>query len=131
VLARTPVFATAINCIDGRTHLPLIGWMREALAVDYVDLVTEPGADRVLALEARQAANLIRPRVELSVERHAPVVVAIAAHHDCLGNPVSEAEHRQMLHAAVHEILGWRLGVKVMALWIDERWQVDVVMTRV
>jgi Putative carbonic anhydrase len=36
-------FGTAINCIDGRVQLPVIGWIRGVLALEYVDLVTELG----------------------------------------------------------------------------------------
>lgn len=35
-------FATAINCIDGRTQLPVIEWARKKYGVDYVDMITKP-----------------------------------------------------------------------------------------
>jgi Putative carbonic anhydrase len=76
-------FGTAINCIDGRTQLPLITWMRDAQSVQYVDLVTEPGADALLARDPAAALQLIRPRVLLSVEAHGSSVVAIAGHFQC------------------------------------------------
>ena len=40
-------FATAINCIDGRTHLPVIDYMRGQFGVDFVDMVTEPGPNKI------------------------------------------------------------------------------------
>lgn len=123
-------FGTAINCIDGRVQLPVIGWTREVLALEYVDLITETGPDRVLALGPAHAAQAVRRKVELSVGRHASTAVAIAAHHDCLANPETEDVHRQLLRQAVDVVLGWDLGVKVVALWVNERWQVDVVVTR-
>ena len=42
-------FGTAISCIDGSVHVPLINWMRDMLSVKYVDLVTYPGADGLIA----------------------------------------------------------------------------------
>ncbi len=42
-------FGTALNCIDGRTQIPIINWLKENFDVDYVDLITEPGMDKVLA----------------------------------------------------------------------------------
>ena len=57
-------FGTAINCIDGRVQIPVITWMREVLSLDYVDLITQPGADGLLANDAPIAEQLIRPRVE-------------------------------------------------------------------
>lgn len=43
------VFGTALNCIDGRTQIPIINWMKENFGLDYVDLITEPGMDKVLS----------------------------------------------------------------------------------
>ena len=42
-------FATAINCMDGRTQLPTINWAMKELNVDYVDSITEAGPDKILA----------------------------------------------------------------------------------
>jgi hypothetical protein len=42
-------FATAINCIDGRTQNPVIEWMRKHYSVSYADMITEPGVDAILA----------------------------------------------------------------------------------
>ena len=42
-------FGTAINCIDGRVQLPVINWMKATHHVDWVDVITEPGADEALA----------------------------------------------------------------------------------
>ena len=32
-------FATAINCIDGQTQIPVIDYVRKKYRVDYVDMV--------------------------------------------------------------------------------------------
>jgi hypothetical protein len=42
-------FATAINCIDGRTQIPLIEFIKRNYAIDYIDLITEPGPNKILA----------------------------------------------------------------------------------
>jgi hypothetical protein len=123
-------FGTAINCIDGRAQLPVIAWVREMVSLDYVDMITEPGADGLLALRPAAAEQLVRPKVTLSLERHASPIVVIAAHYDCLGNPVTEAEHREHLKRAIDLLQSWHLGVKIMALWVNETGQVDVVLTR-
>jgi hypothetical protein len=123
-------FGTAISCIDGRIQIPVITWIREFLSVDYVDLVTEPGSDALLAANPSAANERVFPRVRLSVVGHGSSVVAVAGHFDCLANPVDETEHRAQLHKAVDVVLGWQLGVKVLALWVDQYWQVQVVKTR-
>ena len=103
--------------------------MRET-SVQYVDLVTQPGPDALFAQDASAAQQLVLPRVQLSVEAHASSVVAIAGHFDCAANPVDEAAHRKQLLQAVTLLQSWRLGVKLMALWINANWQVEVVVTR-
>jgi hypothetical protein len=123
-------FGTAINCIDGRVQLPVSAWLRQMFSLDYVDMITEPGADGLLALRPAAAERLVRPKVVLSLERHASPVVVVAAHYDCLGNPVAEAEHREHLKHAVDLLQSWNLGVKIMAVWVDQTWCIQVVQTR-
>jgi hypothetical protein len=41
-------FVTAINCIDGRTQLPVINFAQKKYGIDYVDMVTEPGPIKIL-----------------------------------------------------------------------------------
>jgi protoporphyrinogen oxidase len=119
-------FATAINCIDGRTQTPVLDWMRLHLNVDYVDLITEPGPDKVLALETEAAAAIIK-KVKFSVSAHDPSAIAIAAHHDCLGNPVSREEHLDMVRQAVTKIQSLGMGVRVVGLWVNEWGWVDLI----
>jgi hypothetical protein len=123
-------FGTAINCIDGRVQVPVITWMCDVLSLDYVDMITEPGADGFLARQPAVAKQLIQPKVMLSLRRHASPVLAIAAHHDCLANPGDEGEHRLQLLESVRLLRTWNLGVKILALWVAEGWRVDVVQTR-
>jgi len=84
-------FATAINCTDGRTQLPVIAYLKEKCKVDYVDMVTEAGPVRILVDSADRAlVDSIKHRVEISVEKHYSRYIAVAGHFDCAGNPVSE-----------------------------------------
>ena len=41
--------ATCLNCMDGRVQLPVIAWIKANYPVDFVDVITEAGMDRVLA----------------------------------------------------------------------------------
>ena len=64
-------FATAINCMNGRTQLPVIAYLKEKCKVDCVDMVTEAGPVRILADSADRAlVDSIKHRVEISVEKH-------------------------------------------------------------
>ena len=118
-------FATAINCIDGRVQEPVAAWLKTELGVDYVDMVTEPGPDA--ALSDADIAAAIRRKVAISVAAHGSEVVAVVGHHDCAGNPVSPDEHRRQIERGVALVASWGLPVRVLGLWLGERWQVDVV----
>ncbi len=42
-------FCTTINCMDGRVQLPVIKYLQKHFNVDYVDSITEPGPNLILA----------------------------------------------------------------------------------
>ncbi len=42
-------FATAINCIDGRIQEPVIKYIQTTYGIDFVDLITEPGPNKILS----------------------------------------------------------------------------------
>jgi hypothetical protein len=48
-MSATGTFATAINCMDGRTQEPIINFMKQGFKVDYVDMINEPGPVKALA----------------------------------------------------------------------------------
>jgi len=48
-MSASGTFATAINCMDGRTQEPIINYMKQGYKVDYVDMINEPGPVKALA----------------------------------------------------------------------------------
>lgn len=121
-------FAAAINCMDGRTQLPVIDYLKRTLGVDHVDMITEAGPVRALS-ENRDGDVLdsIRRRVLVSTGKHRSRHLAVVAHHDCAGNPVSEAEQLRQLARALEVLAAWGLGVELMGLWVDGDWRVTEV----
>ncbi len=110
-------FATAINCMDGRVQLPVINWLRENLSVDYVDMITEPGPDKILA-----------EGTAISVNKHGSDTILVAAHDDCAGNPVARAQHEMHVRQSVIRIRSWNLPVKrIFGAWIGEDWKVEII----
>ena len=84
-------FATAINCMDGRTQLLVIAYLKGKYKVDCVDMVTEAGPVRILAdCEDRVLLDSIKRRVEISTGKHRSRYIAVVGHFDCAGNPVSK-----------------------------------------
>jgi len=121
-------FAAAINCLDGRTQLPVIEWMKREHKVDYVDTITEPGPVKLLARSLDEAAlGSIRRRLEISVTRHGSTRVAIVAHADCAGNPVDKETQLHQLRLAAATLLTWGLGLQLDLLWLGEDFKVQKV----
>lgn len=124
-------FCTAINCMDGRVQLPVIGFLRERLGARYVDVVTEPGPSRILALhdDVRLVGSILR-RVDISVERHGSGAIAVVAHHDCAGNPVGDEEQIDHLQEAVRLVSSRYPELEVIGLWVDDEWHVEEMRRR-
>lgn len=118
-------FATAINCIDGRTQLPVIEYLKNKYGVDYVDAITEPGPNRILAEQRDQGVLAsIRRRLEISVMKHGSKHVVIVGHHDCAGNPVDKETQLSQIAAAVETVKSWGFPCEVTGLWVDGQWNV-------
>ena len=119
-------FATAVNCMDGRTQIPVAEWMKKNFKVDYVDAVTEPGPIKIIS-EFKDIPNIanIKKRVEISVSRHRSKFVAVVGHFDCAGNPVDKNTQVIQIADAVKKIKTWGFDVQVVGLWVDEYWKVS------
>jgi len=118
-------FATAINCIDGRTQIPVSDWIKEKYAVNYVDMVTEPGCDKIVCGEDQNIVEKIKSKVLISVNAHKSSLVAVAGHHDCAGNPVTKEEHLEQIKKCVSTIKSWNLPVEAVGLWVNDQWQIE------
>lgn len=120
-------FAAFINCIDGRVQSPVSNWLKAYAGVDYTDRITEPGPDKVVAFGTPEKIEAIKQKVLVSINAHGAKIVAIAGHYDCAGNPTSRDEHIKQVKKAVREIVSWNLNVRIIGLWINEKWEVEVV----
>jgi hypothetical protein len=122
-------FVTSINCMDGRVQIPVIHWMKHEYKADCVDIITEPGPNKILS-EQRFGldAQSIRKRVEISVKAHGSKIIAISGHHDCVGNPSNKETQLKQIKDAVERIKSWDLNVQVVGLWIDDCWIVHKIV---
>ena len=118
-------FATAINCMDGRVQMPVIEWMKKAYGVDYIDMVTEPGPNKILA-EGKDKATLesIKNRVGISINKHGSEIIAIVGHYDCAGNPAEKDKQNESTLSAIEAVKLWNFRAEVIGLWVDENWEV-------
>ena len=122
------VFATAINCMDGRVQLPVIDWMKQEYGVDYIDSVTEPGPVKILS-ENEDAATVasIKRRLDISARVHGSCGISVVAHHDCGGNPVDQDTQMAQLASAIERVSGWGYDLPIVGLWVDKNWTVHPV----
>jgi hypothetical protein len=116
-------FATAINCMDGRTQIPVIDYIRKKYKVDYVDMITEPGPIRILAEKTdKPTIESIKRKVAISTEKHISVHIVIVGHYDCAGNPVEKAMQLKQILESIWTVRSWGFRAETLGLWIDEKW---------
>ena len=118
-------FCTAVNCIDGRVQLPVIQYLMERFGARYVDSITEPGPVAILGEEQTDPrAKSIMERIRISIEKHNSRGIAIVAHHNCAGNPVSKDTQMRQLKKSISLTRDAFPGIEVIGLWVDEEWKV-------
>ena len=58
---------------------------------------------------------------------HKSNLIVISGHYDCAGNPVSEDEHISHIKKSAEIISSWDLNVKVIGVWVNSSWNVQMV----
>ena len=123
-------FCTVINCMDGRVQVPVIKYLQERFNAEYVDSITEAGPIKNLAEQASdEQMQSVLFRLDISVKKHSSVGIAVAGHHDCAGNPVPKDEQLVHLQKAVDFLKGQAGDLEVIALWVDENFEVQEINT--
>ena len=95
--------------------------------VDYVDLVTEPGPDKVLSSGPSNLLEDIIRRARFSVLHHQSPVVAVTGHHDCAANDANRDEHLEQILEGVRVVLAHQMGVRILGLWLNDLNSVELV----
>ena len=122
-------FAACLNCIDGRVQLPVIHWIKDNYDVDYVDMITEPGMNGILADERYPIENILK-KIDVSVKKHGSGQVFVVGHHDCAGNSVDQGTHSKQIVQAVERVKYLRPLVNIVGLWVTDKWQVEKLVER-
>ncbi|MFC2085037.1 carbonic anhydrase [Bacteroidota bacterium] len=119
-------FCTAITCMDGRIQLPVIKYLQKRLNTKYVDLITEPGPNLILAKQTDiYLVESVIAKLKISVEKHNSIGAVVVGHHDCAGNIASKEEQLQQIHESVKFIRQSFNHLEVFGLWVDENWKVQ------
>ena len=106
----------------------MITYITNTQGVDYVDMITAPGVNKLLAEGIYlTTTELIKKSAGISVGGHGSRLIAVVGHHDCSGNPADKEVQRKQTLTAVRIVQSWALNARVIGLWVNEQWKVSQV----
>ncbi|MCL5439275.1 MAG: hypothetical protein M1268_04840 [Patescibacteria group bacterium] len=120
-------FATALECMDGRTQKAVSDFVKEKFQVDYVDAITEAGIDGKLGSETidQNLFDSTKIKIEISVNGHGSRNIIIAGHDECAGNPVDYKTHKKHLLKTKERIKNLEVvlenGVEVISIFVSHK----------
>lgn len=98
--------AVVMTCMDCRLHRPEAEHYKqlcELLEVDDCYIETEAGPDGAVLNDTDRCCGAVQNLVIIKEAKH-PDVMAICAHYDCAGHPVSDEEHDRDVLAAAEQL---------------------------
>ena len=107
-------------------QLPVIDHFKNKYKIDYVDIITIPGVNRILAENKGSIIEAIKS-IWTSINVHKSKIVAIVGHYDCAGNPVDKETQLKDILAAMKTVASWGLKVDIIGLWVDKNWKSSLV----
>lgn len=112
--------------MDGRIQEPVINYLKSNFGIDYVDMITESGPDKILAEESdKYRMNSIKQRLEISINNHGSKIILMAGHAGCSTNPVEKEIHIAQILQSAAVLKNWFSEVQIIPVWIGEDWVVD------
>jgi hypothetical protein len=131
---RDGAFGTVLGCMDGRCQEKATAFAKQLFGVDYVDTITEPGIDKLLAGGSHRVVRspflrwrlrkYLKAKATISAQGHGSKWCLIMGHCGCAGNPVSLEAHVKHLKRAQQRVEGWQLFSGVRAAVFDEGWKI-------
>jgi hypothetical protein len=110
--------------MDGRIQRKVSDYLSTAFGVRHLDTITTAGLIRHVAADTTQTATLL-DNVAASMKAHGSNKIAVVAHHDCAGNPVSDRVQKQEVATAMIRLAETHPGSEVIGLWLNEQWIVE------
>jgi hypothetical protein len=110
--------------MDGRPQRKVADYLSTSLGVRHLDTITTSGLVKHVADDTRQTATLLE-NVGISMKAHGSNKIAVVAHHDCAGNPVSDRVQKQQVAIAVSRLMEVYPHAEVIGLWLNEQWIVE------
>lgn len=117
-------FGTVLTCMDGRPQRKVADYLIVSLGVRHLDTITTAGTIKHLVADTEQTDVLLN-NAEISMNAHGSRHLAVVAHHDCAGNPVSDKTQREQVAAAVKRLSEMYPDIEVVGLWLNDKWIVE------
>lgn len=117
-------YGTVLECMDGRSLRKVADYLITSFGVRHLDTITTAGLVKHIAEDTTQTPFLLS-NVDISIRRHGSHQIAVVAHHDCAGNPVSDKTQKQQLATALARLSDVHPEADVVALWLNENWIVE------
>ncbi len=122
-------FCTAVSCMDGRIQIPVIKFLQNYFDAEYVDMITETGINKIISENKNtQVIEAINQRLNISVNTHNSVGIAVVGHYDCAGNPTTKTIQTEQTLNSVNRIKNKYPKSEVMGLWVNENWEVSKII---
>ena len=121
-------FYTAINCMDGRIQEPITNYIKKKYNVLFVDMITGAGPVKILSNKKTENLESIISCIDISLKKHKSKGIAIVAHYDCAGNPITDEEQKKLLQKSVIFLKNKYINVSVCGLWVDKDRKVENVL---
>lgn len=110
--------------MDGRPLRKVADYLTAAFGVRHVDTITSAGLVKHLADDTAQTERLLA-NLEISARAHGSRHIAVVAHHDCAGNPVSARTQKEQVARATSRLSEAYPDAEVIGLWLNEHWIVE------
>jgi hypothetical protein len=121
----TPKFCTSIHCMDGRIQKPIIEHILKNYPHIYVDTITEPGPNKILAEGSdKNKIDSILERIFISVNAHGSNTLFVSGHYSCAGNPAEKEAQLDQIKQSISFLKDKYPQLTYVPLWIDEEWTV-------
>ena len=118
-------FYTAINCMDGRIQESVVNYIKKKYNVLFVDMITGAGPVKILSNKKTENLESIISYIDISLKKHKSKGIAIIAHCDCVGNPISDEEQKKLLQKSVVFLVKKYINIPICGLWVDKNRKVE------
>jgi hypothetical protein len=112
--------------MDGRILEPIIHYLKTNFDIDYVDMITESGPEKIIAEDSEKyKINSIKQRLDISINKHGSKIILMAGHAGCTTNPVEKETHIAQVLQSSAALKNWFPQVQIIPVWIGDDWVVE------